>query len=435
MNRIYILLLLLLVSCSNKAQDNFDLPKLKKAYLEKNDSKFIESFPGNFKNFKSVFGWNDKLDKPNALYDEANDYIDYFFKLISEPKYNNYKIKVIDIAIDGKWEADGVNYFHKKLQTITESDKEFVLLLNALDENKINSFWKFYFDKENLKYSQKLNLILDQSMRNKSMLVFEKINKEKDQDPENIAKNEQTQFEIFDKDGYTNLRADKNSPSKIIDKVVSGESIEILGSVGAWWHIKTKTNKIGYVHKSRIRAKAQNKPTFLNIDIIKKDLQSQGYEISAEKKCDLNKDGKEDDILIFEPKVIKSDSDNDVTMNSPVYILINNGNNNYQVYNNSNIIYTSNSTCSSDGFQSLVVKDNYLTIEQNTCGGWYLIDEYITFKFDTNSNEIVLHKFGQSFTDRKDPNKEVPDSVLSNKNFGKILFKNFNSQTISEKKK
>lgn len=435
MNRFYILLLLLLASCSNKAQDSFDLSQLKKVYLEKNESKFIESFPGNFRNFKSVFGWNDKLDKPNVLYDEANDYIDYFFKLEAQPKYKNYKIKIINIAIDGKWEADGVNYFHKKLQDITESDKEFVILLNGLDENKINSFWNFYFDKEDLKYSQKLNLILDKSMRNKSMLVFEKIKKERNQSPESIAKKEPNQYEIFDKDGYTNLRGDKNSSSKIVDKVISGEEIEILESIGDWWHIKTKTNKIGYVHKSRIRIKTDDKSTLLNIDNIKKDLQNQGYEISTEKKCDLNKDGKEDNILIFEPKVIKTNSNSDVTLNSPVCILINKGNDNYLVYKNLNIIYTSNSTCPSDGFQSLIVKDNYFTIEQNTCGGWYLIDEYTTFKFDTTSNEIVLHKFGQSFTDRKDPNKDVPDSVLSIKNFGKILFENFNSQTISEKKK
>ncbi|MFH7015051.1 hypothetical protein [Flavobacterium sp. FlaQc-47] len=208
-----------------------------------------------------------------------------------------------------------------------------------------------------------------------------------------------------------------------------------MESIGDWWRVKTKTNKIGYVHKSRIRTKTEDKITVVNIDSIKRDLQNQGYQISAEKKCDLNKDGKEDDVLIFEPKVIKSDSNNDVIMNSPVYILISNENNNYQVYKNLNIIYTSNSTCPSDGFQSLVVKDNYLTIEQNTCGGWYIIDEYTTFKFDITSNEIVLHKFGQSFTDRKDPNKDVPDSVLSNKNFGKILFENFNSKTILEKKK
>lgn len=182
--------ILLLTSYTNNVQEAVNLTQLKKAYLEKNDEKFIENFPGSFRSFKSIFGWNDKLDKPNALYDEANEYIDYFFKLTSESKYNNYKIKIIDIAIDGKWEADGINYFHKKLHTITESDKEFVLLLNGLDENKINSFWKFYFDKENLQYSSKLNFILDKSMRNKSMLVFENIKKEKDHNPENIAKND-----------------------------------------------------------------------------------------------------------------------------------------------------------------------------------------------------------------------------------------------------
>ncbi|MCV9926934.1 SH3 domain-containing protein [Flavobacterium sp. LS1R49] len=433
--RIFSFLLVLLLVSFNKVQENVNLQQLKKAYVEKNEKKFIESFPGNFEDFKSTFGWNDKLDKPNPFYEDANEYTDYFFKLVSQPKYDIYKEKIINISINGKWEADGVNYFHKKMQAITETDKGFVSLLNGLNESKVNSFWNFYFDKEDLKYSQQLNLILDKSMRDKSMLVFEKIKKERNQSPENISKNKQSKFEVFDKDGYTNLRADKNSSSKVLDKVISGEEIEILESIGDWWHIKTKTGKIGYVHKSRIRIKTDDNSTFFSATEFKKDLQSKGYVITVEKKCDLNQDGKEDQLLVFEPKVIGSNSSNDIIMNSPVCILINKGNDKYLVYKNLNIIYTVVSNCPSDGFQSLVVKDNYFTIEQNTCGGWYLIDEYTTFKFDKNSDEIVLHKFGQSFSDRKNPDKVIPDLLLSTKNFGKILFQNFNSKTILEKKK
>lgn len=429
MNKFFILLLLL-ISCNNKAQDTSNTKLLQKAYIAKDEKVFLEKFPENFENFKATFGWNDKLDKPNIFYDSANEYIDYFFKLVSQSKYNSYKTKIVNIAVNGKWEADGVNYFHKNLQNIIETDKEFVLLLNKLDENKINSFWSFYFDKEDLKYPQKLNLVLDESMRNKAMLVFEKIKKERNSVPENVSKNKQNKFEIFDKDGYTNLRADKNSSSKIIDKLISGEEIKIIESLDDWWYIKTKTGKTGYVHKSRVRVKEENNSILYNINTFKKDLQNKGYVISIEKKCDLNQDGQEDELLIFEPKQLAINSGTDITMNSPVCILLNKGNNDYLVYKNLDIIYTTISNCPSDGFQNLVVKDNFFTIEQNTCGGWYLIDEYTTFKYDRNTNQIVLHKFGQSFSDRKNPDKEIPDIILSNKNFGTVLFENFNSKTI-----
>ncbi|EKT3967236.1 SH3 domain-containing protein [Flavobacterium psychrophilum] len=434
MNKFFILLLLL-VSCNNKAQDSNNTKLLKKAFIAKDEKVFLENFPENFENFKSTFGWNDTLDKPNILYNDTNEYIDYFFKLVSQSKYNSYKTKIVNIAVNGKWEADGVNYFHKNLQNIIETDKKFVLLLNKLDENKINSFWNFYFDKEDLKYPKELNLVLDESMRNKSMLVFEKIKKERSHDSENVSKNKQNKFEIFDIDGYTNLRIDKNSSSKILDKLISGEEIKILESVGDWWYIKTKADKIGYVHKSRIRIKTNENSTLYNITAFKKDLQSKGYVVSAEKKCDLNQDGQEDQLLVFEPKQIAANSNGDITMNSPVCILINKGNNDYAVSKNLNVIYTTISNCPSDGFQNLVVKDNFFTIEQNTCGGWYLIDEYTTFKYDRNTNQIVLHKFGQSFSDRKNPDKEIPDTVLSNKNFGIVLFENFNSKTIKVMRK
>jgi hypothetical protein len=179
MNKFFILLLLLLVSCNNKAQDSNNIKLLQKAYVTKDEKVFLENFPENFKNFKSTFGWNDKLDKPNVLYDVSNQYIDYLFELASEPKFNSYKKKIINIAIDGKWEADGVGYFRHKLHALIETDKEFILLLNNLNENNINSFWRFYFDAEDLIYSPKLEVILDKSMKSKAMLVFKKLKKER----------------------------------------------------------------------------------------------------------------------------------------------------------------------------------------------------------------------------------------------------------------
>lgn len=61
---------------------------------------------------------------------------------------------------------------------------------------------------------------------------------------------------IIDPDGYTNLRKDKNTSSEILQKVKSGEHIEVLDEDGDWFLVKTKEGKEGYVHKSRLKNNA-----------------------------------------------------------------------------------------------------------------------------------------------------------------------------------
>ncbi len=60
---------------------------------------------------------------------------------------------------------------------------------------------------------------------------------------------------IVDPDGYTNLRKDKNTSSEVLQKVKSGEHIEVWDNTGDWFLVKTKEGKEGYIHKSRIKSK------------------------------------------------------------------------------------------------------------------------------------------------------------------------------------
>ncbi|MCS3868583.1 hypothetical protein J3D55_001499 [Chryseobacterium ginsenosidimutans] len=59
---------------------------------------------------------------------------------------------------------------------------------------------------------------------------------------------------IQDPDGYTNLRKDKTTTSEVLQKINSGQHIDILDNSGDWFLIKTKEGKTGYVHKSRIKS-------------------------------------------------------------------------------------------------------------------------------------------------------------------------------------
>ncbi|WP_330745609.1 SH3 domain-containing protein [Chryseobacterium sp. CP-77] len=67
-------------------------------------------------------------------------------------------------------------------------------------------------------------------------------------------KESNTNFIIQDSDGFTNLRKEKNSSSQILQKINTGEQVEVLDRSGDWWLVVSKEGKKGYVHKSRIKS-------------------------------------------------------------------------------------------------------------------------------------------------------------------------------------
>lgn len=247
----YLVTFLLLVVHNISAQNNLNIQQLKEGYNTKNNKIFIDNFPNNFKDFKSTFGWNDKLDKPNVLYSEANDFIKYFFELSSNNE--NCRNRIIKIACQAKWEADAVNYFHMNLVLLVEKDENFDKMLQILDDKDLNEFWRFYFDIENLIYSQKLYTILNASMKEKAMFVFNILKKERSNDSDKHRK--LYKYQIFDKDGYSNLRKYGNSKSDVIEKIENNEIINVLDNSKDWWFIQTNKGLVGFVHKSRIKVK------------------------------------------------------------------------------------------------------------------------------------------------------------------------------------
>jgi hypothetical protein len=77
------------------------------------------------------------------------------------------------------------------------------------------------------------------------------------------------------------------------------------------------------------------------------------------------------------------------------------------------------SDCPSGGFNRIVAKGDYFTIEQQTCSGMFFIDEYITFKAAADG-QVYLHKFSIVKTNRSDPEAAIPQRTLSVKEFGKL---------------
>lgn len=165
-------------------------------------------------------------------------------------------------------------------------------------------------------------------------------------------------------------------------------------------------------------------------DII--DSLKSNYQLIQKKQCDLNNDGFKDIILVFQPLKAFTQKDK-ITLDSPVYVLINNGKNEFHVDKNKNIIYTFMPNTPAEGFRDVVIKDNFFTIEQQEGGGKYFIDSYTTFKYDKPSKSIILSKYSKSYTDRNDPDKLVPDDIYTSKNFKTITFEEYNAQNIDEK--
>jgi hypothetical protein len=404
----YILILLLLVSCKNYSQEDKNPINIKNAYNSKNEIEYLNQFPNKFEMLNEYFGWNDSLDKPNILYNDANKYIDYWFSLILRNEYREYEKNIINICYGGKWDADGINYFQDKSIEYLIKNKR-MELLNSLSTKEAKSVLFFLFDsphpdinselflklnaknksivkdlftnelkgdvdvKDNITFYEKnsdyiitaLDIngdkILDKIVSStpykgnelilflgdgnnyvlsiktinfsedggnivyeivnnpnteKGLLIKTKfpdrgfsendyfiVNENKswilkniiyktlsDQSknaieyncdvPQNINLKETNieeklvpipdegdrnkkcttkisiskNYFIRDPDGYTNLRKDKNGTSDIIEKVKSGEKIEVLDNSGNWWLIQTKSGKKGYVYKTKIKS-------------------------------------------------------------------------------------------------------------------------------------------------------------------------------------
>lgn len=152
------------------------------------------------------------------------------------------------------------------------------------------------------------------------------------------------------------------------------------------------------------------------------------YSLEKEEIGDFNMDNKKDIVLIFKSK----DNDEEIeTLDSPVIVLLSTTKY-YERFENSNILYSfiPNNSVLDD---KVVVKNEYFTIEQTMGNGNNKEKYYITFKFDQNTNKILLYKYGieKSFPGKTKINTTT--KIYSKKDFGIITFEDFNLNDIQNK--
>jgi hypothetical protein len=144
-----------------------------------------------------------------------------------------------------------------------------------------------------------------------------------------------------------------------------------------------------------------------------------GFDIVSSKKHDIDLDKISDAFLILEKQSDKT---------KILVILKGISENNLKIWKQSKTLISNvNDGCPAEGFERVAVKNNYFTIEEANCDGWFYIKTYITFKY---LDDILLHKYSIEYTDRRDPNKKVPTKSYSKKDFGKVSFKKFDNKNL-----
>lgn len=150
-----------LVECYNLMRDSstFD-----------NQKKYFDAFPATFTEFKDVFGYKGTkiIDATfGELYEESLEYITEFFHLNEVIDPYDFSNKIINLCINGEWQADGVNHLQTNVINIATSDINHDCYYNNFDvfccysdtlrdslfnclaqysEDDILSFWQFYLD-------------------------------------------------------------------------------------------------------------------------------------------------------------------------------------------------------------------------------------------------------------------------------------------------
>jgi len=137
---------------------------------------------------------------------------------------------------------------------------------------------------------------------------------------------------------------------------------------------------------------------------------------------DLNQDGIKDKIILYTNDEEKGEFER-THFGLPMEIKKGLLNNTFQSwYENNNIIPKNNFNCAAEGFNRIVFKGGYFTIEDYICSDYISISTYTTFK--VSENKILLHKYGQTYFDKADHDKKIPSKTWTQKDFNEVNFDN-----------
>lgn len=190
------------------------------------------------------------------LYEKENPLIEDFDNKNLSYLINNETFFDVQYYIDNSW----LQYFITKYKVdVSKLNDLMNLSIHQEDFNAV----KLLTDNGYIISKKDLNILIDTENNIKEKVQENKSDGYESYIISNSKINQISQYlkekyslnKIADPDGYTNLRKDKNTSSEVLQKVKSGEHIEVLDNTGDWFFVKTKEGKEGYIHKSRIKSK------------------------------------------------------------------------------------------------------------------------------------------------------------------------------------
>ena len=135
-------------------------------------------------------------------------------------------------------------------------------------------------------------------------------------------------------------------------------------------------------------------------------------------------------ILVLE-LLSKKNQDNAQHNSNSIVILQKQKNDYYEVFRNDDIIFSYNDNCPADGFQGIDVKNNFFTIKQTFCSDFNYVYSFTTFKIDKISGKIFLHKYGDQYTDRSNPQRKISPVIWTTLDFGILKFEEVTQSKIN----
>lgn len=142
-----LLILCLLLAFSTHAQSVAEQADKLKHYYATDIKQFFQSFPDNYADFVALYGYSESPDTLAILYPDALTHIDKFFAARTAVGDVVFFNKLIDLSINGHWQADGVGYLQEGIRrSFSENENAMKDLLRKRTTDEQYAFWYFYFD-------------------------------------------------------------------------------------------------------------------------------------------------------------------------------------------------------------------------------------------------------------------------------------------------
>lgn len=229
------------------SNQTLDIEKLKEAYTSKNEAQFLEQFPADFQQFMAYFGWDSDSSQANPLYEESNEYIVYFFDLLSQSKHRDFKSKLVGIATNGVWQEDAVNYFQNSALEYIKRNNSY-RLIDELSSEQAKSVLFFLFDGPHPQFDADFSSHLSPTKKEILEELFESGFYDAHENPDPIDHEGTISYEITDFENAEHyfLRDIDINNDQILDKIVSagpyqGDELYLFLKTGNAYEFALKT--------------------------------------------------------------------------------------------------------------------------------------------------------------------------------------------------